>query len=89
MADSPQTYSVELVPICRDDLVALPIPLAKQSGNISPLVVCHKVSTSVYFLDPQTLATMDIGPDVYWRAPFPGKHNPGIASFDRPDVIFG
>lgn len=37
------TFSVELVPICRDDLVALPIKVAKQSGNIFPLTFCHKV----------------------------------------------
>lgn len=30
------SFSVELVPICKDDLVALPIKLAKQIGNISP-----------------------------------------------------
>lgn len=30
-------FSANIVPICKDDLVALPIPLAKQIGNISPL----------------------------------------------------
>lgn len=64
------TFSVELVPICRDDLVALPIKVAKQSGNIFPLTFCHKIGTSVYFLDPTTLQTTDIAPSVYWRSPF-------------------
>ncbi|RDA96253.1 hypothetical protein CP533_1763 [Ophiocordyceps camponoti-saundersi (nom. inval.)] len=64
------TYSAELVPICRDDLVAMPIKLAKQCGNISPLVLCHKIGTSVYLLDPQTLQTADISAPIYWRAPF-------------------
>ena len=64
------SFSVELVPICRDDLVAMPIKLAKQYGNISPLVLCHKIGTSVYLLDPQTLQTADISSPIYWRDPF-------------------
>ncbi|KAI0021538.1 NMD3-domain-containing protein [Xylariomycetidae sp. FL0641] len=64
------TYSVELIPICKDDLVALPIPLAKQIGNISPLALCYRIGTSVNLMDPHTLQTADISAPVYWRAPF-------------------
>jgi nonsense-mediated mRNA decay protein 3 len=28
------TYSVEIVPVCKDDLVVIPKELAKSSGNI-------------------------------------------------------
>jgi nonsense-mediated mRNA decay protein 3 len=56
--------------VCKDDLVALPIKLAKQLGNISPLLLCHKIGTSVYLMDPQTLQTADISSPIYWRAPF-------------------
>ncbi|KAI1801131.1 NMD3-domain-containing protein [Daldinia bambusicola] len=65
------TFSVELIPICKDDLVALPIPLAKQIGNISPLAICYRVGTSINVLDPNTLQTADISSPVYWRTPFP------------------
>lgn len=58
-----------IVPICRDDLVALPIKLAKQI-NIAPLVLCYKIGTAVSFLDPQTLQTADVSSKVYWRTPF-------------------
>lgn len=64
------SYSAEIVPVCKDDLVALPIKMAKQSGNISPLCLCYKIATSVCLLDPQTLQTADISSGVYWRAPF-------------------
>lgn len=64
------TYSAELVPICKDDLVALPLRLAKSTGNISPLLLCHRIGTSVCLLDPQTLQTADISSAIYWRAPF-------------------
>ena len=64
------SYSVELVPICKDDLVALPIKLAKQIGNIAPLTICHRVGTSVNLLDPNTLQTADVSTPIYWRSPF-------------------
>ncbi|MDI1486337.1 MAG: ribosome-binding protein [Ramalina farinacea] len=64
------TFSVELVPICKDDLVALPIKLAKQSGNIAPLGLCYRVGTSINIIDPQTLQTADISTPIYWRSPF-------------------
>lgn len=73
-------FSVEIVPICKDDLVCLPIPMAKQLGNISPLVLCSRIGTSVYFVDPNTLQTADLHPDIYWRAPF-------VSLADQPELV--
>ncbi|KAI6783446.1 nonsense-mediated mRNA decay protein 3 [Emericellopsis cladophorae] len=64
------SFSAEIVPVCKDDLVAIPIKLAKQAGNISPLLLCYKIGTAVYLMDPQTLQTADISGPIYWRAPF-------------------
>ena len=64
------TFSCELIPICKDDLVALPTKLAKQIGNISPLTLCYRVGTSINLLDPRTLQTADLPANVYWRSPF-------------------
>lgn len=64
------TFSVELIPICKDDLVALPIKLAQSVGNIAPMTLCCRVGTSVGLLDPNTLQTADISAPVYWRSPF-------------------
>ena len=64
------TYSAELIPICKDDLVALPIKLAKSIGNISPLAICYRVGTSVNLIDPNTLQTADVPSNIYWRSPF-------------------
>jgi len=64
------SFSVELVPICKDDLVALPIRLAKQVGNIAPLTLCYRVGTSINLLDTQTLQTADVATPIYWRSPF-------------------
>ena len=64
------SFSVEIAPICRDDLVVLPRKLANQLGNIPRLVICSKVSNMLQFLDPNTLQTADLQAGVYWRAPF-------------------
>lgn len=64
------SYSVELVPICKDDLVALPMKLAKQIGNITPLTLCYRVGTSINLIDPNTLQTTDVSTPIYWRSPF-------------------
>ena len=64
-------FSVEIIPICKDDLVALPIPLAKKIGNISPLALCYRIGTSINLLDPQTLQTAEISSPVYWHEKIP------------------
>ncbi|OKL57689.1 60S ribosomal export protein NMD3 [Talaromyces atroroseus] len=64
------TYAAELIPICKDDLVALPLKLARSLGNIHPLTICFRVGTSISLLDPTTLQTADVPSAVYWRQPF-------------------
>lgn len=65
------SFSVEIAPICRDDLVVLPRKLANSLGNISQLVLCLKITNSIQLLDPNTLQTADLAAPVYWRAAFP------------------
>jgi nonsense-mediated mRNA decay protein 3 len=64
------TYSVSIVPICKDDLVALPIKLVHQMGHIVPLLLCTRIGTSITLLDPNTLQTTDLSSKIYWRTPF-------------------
>lgn len=64
------TYSVEIAPICKDDLVVLPKSIAKNLGSINRLVLCSKVSNMLQFLDPATCQTADVASNIYWRAPF-------------------
>ena len=65
------TFSVELIPICKDDLIVLPLPLAASSGNISPLVLCSRVrGGGLSLLDPRTLQHTELQNTVYWRTPF-------------------
>jgi nonsense-mediated mRNA decay protein 3 len=64
------SFSVELVPICKDDLVAIPLKLARQIGNIPPLTLCYRVGTAINLIDPNTLQMADVSSPVYWRSPF-------------------
>lgn len=64
------TFSVELVPICRDDLVVLPKNVANSLGQLSRVVLCSRVGSQVQFLDVNNLNYADISAPIYWRAPF-------------------
>eukprot|EP00124_Ichthyophonus_hoferi_P000534 Ihof_evm12s20 gene=Ihof_evmTU12s20 len=64
------TFSVEIVPVCKEDLLVLPVKLARSLGNISPLCVAAKVHTSIQLVDPLTLQTQEMSNNVYWRDAF-------------------
>ncbi|KAF8069178.1 NMD3 family-domain-containing protein [Lyophyllum atratum] len=69
-ANFKYTYSVEIIPICKDDLVCIPPKQARQLSNISPLTICTRVGNSIHLLDPATLQACDFTANVYWRSPF-------------------
>ncbi|EKM57529.1 uncharacterized protein PHACADRAFT_138716 [Phanerochaete carnosa HHB-10118-sp] len=69
-ANFKYTYSVEIIPICKDDLVCIPLKLAKQMANINPLTLCSRVGNTLHLLDPSTLQACEITAPIYWRAPF-------------------
>jgi nonsense-mediated mRNA decay protein 3 len=76
------TYSVEIAPICKDDLVCLPAKVARAMGNIAQLVVCTRVGNSIHFTDPATLQTAELSAQSYWRAPFaPLGATPDLTEF--------
>lgn len=69
--NSKLTFSVEIIPICKDDVVCLPSKVARAMSNIAQIVVCHRVGNQIYLIDPLTLTLGDISANVYYRAPFP------------------
>lgn len=64
------TFSVEILPICKDDLVCLPPKISIHLGGIGPLVLVTKVSQSLTIIDPFTLQTAELPANLYWRYPF-------------------
>lgn len=64
------TFSVEIVPICKDDVVCLPISLARSLGNIGQIVVVTRVTHSIYLVDPKTLKTAQVTTSMFFKTPF-------------------
>ncbi|KAI0029242.1 NMD3 family-domain-containing protein [Vararia minispora EC-137] len=86
-ANYKHTYSVEIAPVCKDDLVALPAKLARQLGNIAPLVLATRVGNALHLLDPATLQHAELPAAVFWRAPFePLASTPELVEFTVLDV---
>ena len=54
------TISMEIAPICKDDLVLLPKALSKELGGLGPLVIVYKISTFVQIVDVFTMRTYEI-----------------------------
>lgn len=69
------TVSVEIAPICREDLVVLPKSLARSHGQMPLLCLCYKINNSVHLIDPNTLRTTQINSAEYWKRPFKSVAN--------------
>lgn len=54
------TFSVELVPVCRGDVVCIHPSLARKHGHIKQLAVCSQVGSTIKFIDPTTLQTAEV-----------------------------
>ena len=65
------TYSVEIVPLCKDDLICLPLHVARSLGNIGQFVLPYRISNVIKLIDPVTLQMADLTAEKYWRDPFP------------------
>lgn len=64
------TFSVEIVPICKEDIVCLPIATSKALGNIGRLCICTRVTHQIYLINPFNLKTSEMTATIYFRQPF-------------------
>ncbi|CAL4945481.1 unnamed protein product [Urochloa decumbens] len=64
------TFSVELCPVCRDDLVFLPKEASRALGGLGALVLCIKVTSSLALLDTNTMRVVVLGIKEYDRYKF-------------------
>lgn len=64
------TFSVEIVPICKEDIVCLPVATSKALGNIGRLCICTRVTHNIYLINPLTLKSADMTATIYFRQPF-------------------
>ncbi len=70
------TFGVEVAPISRGDLVVLPAKLLMALGGggggglSSAVMLCYRITSAIYLIDPTTLKTVDISAHNYFRFPF-------------------
>eukprot|EP00045_Choanoeca_perplexa_P017164 m.244212 g.244212 ORF g.244212 m.244212 type:complete len:527 (-) comp17464_c0_seq1:4214-5794(-) len=64
------TFSVEIAPICKDDVVCLSPQLSRQFGGLNPLCICDRVGTTMHVIDPSTLQGAVLSSTLFWRYPF-------------------
>ncbi|KAG1658197.1 60S ribosomal export protein NMD3 [Nymphon striatum] len=63
------TFSVEIVPICKDNVVCLPSALSRQLGNISQICICYGVSNSIRLINPANCQVAELAGQQFWRNP--------------------
>lgn len=86
-ANLQTTYSVELCPICKDDLLVLPPKFAQSCGNISPVVLCARTTALLHLLDPRTGQKAELSCEKYWKLPFLAlETSPAMTEFVVLDV---
>jgi len=73
------TFSVEIAPICREDLVCLPQRLMLQLGDCPPILLANKVNSVLSFIDPFSLFHYEVDAN-FW-------HNPFNSLLDRGDLV--
>ncbi|CAB4068327.1 NMD3 [Lepeophtheirus salmonis] len=64
------TFSVEVVPICKDNIVCLPPKVAHSLGGMGQIALVHKVTNVLHLLDPSTCQFAEINANSYFRTPF-------------------
>ena len=73
--DFKHNYLIELVPICKDDLVSLPKELARSCSDINPLVLIKQVAAGLHVIDPCTGEKHEISSEKFWRHEFSSLNN--------------
>lgn len=64
------TFSIEIAPICREDLICLPKQIHLAFGGFGPMVLVHKVFSNIVFVDPTTLRAQQMEGTLFWKNAF-------------------
>lgn len=70
------TLSVEVVPICKDNVVCLPEKLAHSLGGIGQICVVYKVTSKLHLIDPNTCQFAEISAATFFKTPFSSLQRP-------------
>lgn len=62
-----ENFKMELCQVTKYDVVCLPPGLYNSMGNFGPIIVCFKVNTSLYFIDPNTLMAGEVNTEQFFH----------------------
>ena len=65
------TFSTEISPICKEDLVCLPQRLSSNLGGIGPVVLCARATSGLTLVDSNTLMSTEMDARTYFKMGFP------------------
>lgn len=68
--DFKHNYLVEIVPICKDDLISLPKALAQNLSDFNPLCLVKTIGAGIHIVDPMTGERQEISAEKYWMHEF-------------------
>ena len=57
---------VELAPVCKDDIIIFDKATSKKLGGVGPVMLCHKLSSTIHLIDPLTMLTYEFDENTYW-----------------------
>ena len=60
-------YSIEIVPVCRENIVALPKKLSQSLGNLSQICICIHVTNLISLIDPFFLNLGELPAEIYFE----------------------
>ena len=64
------TFMVEIVPICKEDIVILPFKASQGMGGVGPLMLVTRVGSSFQITDPHTMKQNWMDASQFYRLPF-------------------
>merc|ERR1712080_88667 len=70
------TWSVEIVPVCRSDVVCLSPKLAHSLGGMKQVCIVQRVNSEIPIIEPTTAQFCEMSGTQYWRYPFEALCHP-------------
>ena len=74
-ANFKHNYLCDVAPICKDDLIIIPKPLAKNLSDINTLLIVKHIAAGIHVVDPFTCERHEISSEKYWRWSFQATMN--------------
>jgi nonsense-mediated mRNA decay protein 3 len=68
--DFKHNYLVEIVPVCKDDLISLPGTLARNLSDFNPMCLVKTIGAGIHIIDPLTGERQELSSEKYWRQDF-------------------